>query len=186
MSGYAISADRRGRRTRSALLGAFIGLLGRRRYDEIQVCEIVQEADVGRSTFYAHYPDKDALLFDSMGWIFDALAGVLRPDADAQRAIFLAGHVWGNRALGRRIMAGGRAPLTTPRGIRRLAAVIEARIVEDGPVLKLPARMVAIQIAEAQIGLLRSWFLADAEATAEEIGQALYDSGRALLAAARA
>lgn len=179
-------SDRRERRTRSALLDAFIRLVRRQRYDEIQVSEIAAAADVGRSTFYAHYQDKDELLFDSMSWFFDTLADTLRGDFDVGKSVALAAHVWENRALGRRVMVGPRAPFGTPRGVRRLAEAVERRMVEEGAALKLPARMVAIQIAEAQLGLLRSWFMGAAEATPQEIGAALRDSARGLLAAARA
>lgn len=178
--------DRRERRTRKALVSAFVGLLGQRRYDEIQVGEIAQSADVGRSTFYAHYRGKDELLFDSMGWIFDILGDSVREDGDAQRLTFMAAHMWENRGLGRRVMAGPRAPLATPRGVRRLADAIETMVDAEDLTLALPARLVAIQIAEVQLGLLRSWFLADAEATAAEIGAALRSSARGLLLAARA
>ena len=41
---------------------AFCRLLERKRYSRITVQDILDEADVGRSTFYAHYAGKDDLL----------------------------------------------------------------------------------------------------------------------------
>jgi AcrR family transcriptional regulator len=55
-------ADRRTARTQRALRSALIGLLRRKDYDAITVQEIIDEADVGRSTFYAHCSGKDQLL----------------------------------------------------------------------------------------------------------------------------
>ncbi len=49
-------------RTRQALHQALIQLIGERDYDEISVMEIAGAANVGRSTFYAHFTDKDDLL----------------------------------------------------------------------------------------------------------------------------
>ena len=54
--------DRRSRRTRQALHQALIRLIVERGYDEITVADIADAADTGRSTFYAHFTDKDDLL----------------------------------------------------------------------------------------------------------------------------
>ena len=59
--------DRRALRTQTALRTAFMTLLARRSYDAISVQDIVDEADVGRSTFYAHCAGKDQLLRLSLG-----------------------------------------------------------------------------------------------------------------------
>jgi AcrR family transcriptional regulator len=54
--------DRRVARTRRTLHEALIRLILRRGYDALTVQEIIDEADVGRATFYAHYRGKDDLL----------------------------------------------------------------------------------------------------------------------------
>lgn len=54
--------DRRVRKTRDALHGALIGLMMERAYERITVSDVIERANVGRSTFYAHYRDKDELL----------------------------------------------------------------------------------------------------------------------------
>ncbi|WP_280437420.1 TetR/AcrR family transcriptional regulator [Nocardia carnea] len=59
--------DRRVRRTRETLHRALIELMMERAYDRISVSDVIARADVGRSTFYAHYRDKDDLLVVSCG-----------------------------------------------------------------------------------------------------------------------
>jgi AcrR family transcriptional regulator len=54
--------DRRAARTRKALHGALMSLILRKGYDAITIQDIIDEADVGRSTFYAHYTGKEDLL----------------------------------------------------------------------------------------------------------------------------
>jgi AcrR family transcriptional regulator len=54
--------DRRVRRTRELLRRALLSLIQEKGYDRITVQDILDRADIGRSTFYAHYRDKDDLL----------------------------------------------------------------------------------------------------------------------------
>ncbi|MCX0274168.1 TetR/AcrR family transcriptional regulator [Nocardia zapadnayensis] len=54
--------DRRVHRTRKALHRALIELMMERPYGRITVSNVIARADIGRSTFYAHYRDKDDLL----------------------------------------------------------------------------------------------------------------------------
>lgn len=54
--------DRRQRKTREAIFSAFITLLSHKKFEQITVSEIIEQADVGRATFYAHFETKEFLL----------------------------------------------------------------------------------------------------------------------------
>lgn len=54
--------DRRVRRTERQLRAALASLIREKPYDAIAVKEILDRADVARSTFYTHFADKDELL----------------------------------------------------------------------------------------------------------------------------
>jgi AcrR family transcriptional regulator len=56
-------ADRRTKRTHKTLRQALLELILEKHYDSITVQDIIDRADVGRSTFYVHYRDKEDLLF---------------------------------------------------------------------------------------------------------------------------
>lgn len=75
------SKDRRVRRTQRILHEALISLILDRGYERITVQDILDRADVGRSTFYTHYRDKDDLLLSS----FTAMREELRLELDAMR-----------------------------------------------------------------------------------------------------
>lgn len=63
--------DRRIQKTQSLLRGALLSLVAEKPYDSIVVKEILDRANVGRSTFYTHFRDKDDLLvtgiYDMLG-----------------------------------------------------------------------------------------------------------------------
>ena len=54
--------DRRQRKSRQAIFRAFTELLKKENYSKITVQQIIDLADVGRTTFYTHFETKDALL----------------------------------------------------------------------------------------------------------------------------
>lgn len=54
--------DRRKRKTREAIFNAFVALLAKKDFSQITVGEIIEKADVGRATFYAHFETKDFLM----------------------------------------------------------------------------------------------------------------------------
>ena len=63
--------DRRQRKTRTAIFSAFIKLINKKSYSSITIQDIINEADIGRTTFYAHFETKDALLQAICSDIFD-------------------------------------------------------------------------------------------------------------------
>ena len=67
--------DRRQRKTREAIFKAFIGLLSKKKFNQITVGEIIDKADVGRATFYAHFETKDYLLKSLCEELFDHVIG---------------------------------------------------------------------------------------------------------------
>ena len=74
--------DRRSLRTRDALRGALIALMAERNWDDIAVQDLCERANIGRSTFYSHYPNKDSLLVGGL----DALRVELQHQARERSA----------------------------------------------------------------------------------------------------
>jgi AcrR family transcriptional regulator len=65
--------DRRVRRTQEALIFALINLVVEKRYDAITIQDLLDRADVGRSTFYSHFRGKDDLLLRSWERLLETL-----------------------------------------------------------------------------------------------------------------
>ena len=63
--------DRRQKKTRTAIFNAFTDLLRTETYSKITVQQIIDKADIGRTTFYSHFETKDDLLKSLSQEIFD-------------------------------------------------------------------------------------------------------------------
>jgi AcrR family transcriptional regulator len=68
-----ISTDRRVQRTRQALREALLSLMKEKDYNAITVEEITARANLGRTTFYLHYQDKEALLLEKFADLIQEL-----------------------------------------------------------------------------------------------------------------
>jgi AcrR family transcriptional regulator len=69
--------DRRVRRTRDALGDALVELMQQKPFEEIKVQDVLDRAGVGRSTFYAHYRDKDDLFMSDAEEFFESISMAL-------------------------------------------------------------------------------------------------------------
>ena len=66
--------DRRSQRTRHLLSEAFVQLLREKGYSAITVSDIIERANIGRSTFYSHYHDKDDLFVGQLDRVIEVLS----------------------------------------------------------------------------------------------------------------
>jgi len=75
--GKAPRTDRRVLRTREALRNALLALMVERGWEGVDIQSLCERANIGRSTFYLHYPNKEELLRGC----FDDLRVALREQA---------------------------------------------------------------------------------------------------------
>ena len=80
--------DRRQRKTREAIFKAFTDLLSQKDFNQITVGEIIDKADVGRATFYAHFETKDFLLKELCEELFCHLFDSMSDEKNEHSHIF--------------------------------------------------------------------------------------------------
>lgn len=80
--------DRRSERTRRLLGEALTSLTLERRYADLTVQDILDRANIGRSTFYAHYWDKEDLLTSQIEGMLQALIRQMQDTPLARDALF--------------------------------------------------------------------------------------------------
>ena len=82
------SMDRRQKKTREAIFGAFTELLSKKDYNQITVGEIIDKANIGRATFYAHFETKDFLLKELCADLFCHIFDAMENRGNEHRHIF--------------------------------------------------------------------------------------------------
>ena len=135
--------DRRVQRTRQSLHQALIALMIEKGYDAVTIGDIIDRANVGRSTFYAHYTDKADLLQSGLKNLNKQLLGYQRA------ALAMKG---GFRERG---FAFSLALFEHVEGHRRLYHAIVGRksgVVVTGELRKLLAELVRNDLARLSPG----------------------------------
>lgn len=124
--------DRRTLRTRRALGDALVALILEKRYEAITIQDILDRADVGRSTFYAHYYDKDDLLMSEFERVVQLL---LSPSAhgESSNSAFLPSlalfeHVFERQDLFNALAGGHGMHVLLETGLQVLTRNIEAHL----------------------------------------------------------
>jgi AcrR family transcriptional regulator len=115
------SSDRRTRRSENLLLEALVSLVVEKDYGSITVLEILDRANVGRTTFYAHFTDKDDLLVRAVQRLQETLevrlANQKKVDRPGERLVAFGlppfEHLFINRAIYKALRRSGARPIMT-------------------------------------------------------------------------
>ncbi len=153
--------DRRSRRTQKLLEEALFSLMQEKRYDIITVQDIIDRANVGRSTFYSHYMDKEDLLINAVDGIirFPDLGNTvdgfnLFPSLETFR------HVQGEHNHFRSLVIGGSMDQLYKIMEGYFRKVLEKRLanqVTSERELSIPIPILAAHVVGSFLALLKWW-----------------------------
>ncbi len=80
--------DRRQRKTREAIFSAFTKMLSVKKFSQITVGDIIELADIGRATFYAHFETKEYLLKEFCQELFCHIFDARNEEQNGHKHIF--------------------------------------------------------------------------------------------------
>lgn len=165
-SNMARAVDRRAARTRSALHSALMSLILRKGYEAATVQDIIDEADVGRATFYSHYSSKEDLLRSGFETLRALLIEAQRnaAAADRPRAAPLAFSLALFEHAGQykdvyRALVGGRGGVVAINEIRRILTEVVKKELSAVPGYDALPREVRIQFIVASFLTVLTWWL---------------------------
>jgi len=172
--------DRRTSRTRRQLRDSLLSLILEKGYDAVTIEEITERADLGRTTFYLHYREKEELLLESIdALVADLLETIAQvplsawkpgietpanPQEAAQTPIrFIFEHAARHADLYRIILRGEGRSKTTERLreiiVRAAVNFIEVRLARERPSIRpvIPLEVFSNYFAGALLGSLTWW-----------------------------
>ncbi|MFC7245275.1 TetR/AcrR family transcriptional regulator [Catellatospora aurea] len=157
----ATTSDRRVRRSQKALQEALLSLMSEKPYDQITVQDVIDRADVGRSTFYSHYVGKEALLDAALGELRAVLTSRGVPPLGF--SLPLLHHVQQHRVLGQALFSSARHTFVAQRIVALLEEAIRHDLAKAGLTnLPLPPDGFVKYAAGAYMAIVQ-WWLHSAE-----------------------
>src|SRR5258707_4581999 len=172
------SNDLRARRTRKWLQDALIGLMKEKSFEDIQITELTERAQVSRPAFYLHYRSKEELLLSHVDVIFDEFhAEVSREIAhgqgDRKRFSLLLFQYWERYAETLRLVIQAGNPDIL---LERLKTYLEVMMNELAARSRRPARdprlqeLIVAYVAGGAYMLLTAWVTQKMPFSAEQMG----------------
>ena len=173
--------DRRQKRTRDAIFTAFGTLLEQKNYSHITVQDILDVANIGRSTFYAHFETKDALLKAVCQELFQHIVdsavdashtqGLYSTQA-APKSVFchLLQHLEKNNNIVR-LLCGENGELFRQYFKDSLNELVRTQVIRDGvdKDLDLPIEFIVNHVSGSFVEMVLWWLKGNRQYTPEEL-----------------
>jgi AcrR family transcriptional regulator len=176
--------DRRVQKTRKLLQDALVDLVSEKGLESVTIQDILDRANVGRSTFYTHFQDKYELLhscFEELGKLFEhsgswSIEGLKNPEVSNYSNFILSIFqlVGRNQRLFKALMGSQGIAIFNPPIYDHLFTFMYQSLkpVKSGEKqASLQTEIAAHYLVSAFIGLLRWWVEKDMPCSAEEMGK---------------
>jgi AcrR family transcriptional regulator len=151
--------DRRSQRTRHLLSAAFVELLREKGYSAITVSDIIERANVGRSTFYSHFHDKDDLFVGELDRVVELLSHRISNQNEMPffPSLGLLQHVGEEYELYKALIWTPGIDLMIKHMQASLSQRIEQGLQKSGNTFDIPLPVLASFIAGSFVALLKWW-----------------------------
>jgi AcrR family transcriptional regulator len=157
-------ADRRTNRTRRSLSAAMVELVKEKRFDNITVQNVIDRADVGRSTFYSHFRDKEDLFAQQWEGFLDFLAQQIDWNNAGQGSFmpvnFLFAHLQEAQTFYKGLVRSRMTDSIFKSGVAHLSGKIENALTDRlrvKPLAAIPIPILSHYLASELFNLLQWW-----------------------------
>jgi AcrR family transcriptional regulator len=152
--------DRRSQRTRQLISDAFVELLLEKGYDAMSIRDVIERANVGRSTFYSHFKDKEELFASQLDRLLETLSRHL-PLHVEQNPYFpslgLFQHIREQQKLFRALAWTSGMDVSTRHLQKSMTEKIEKKLRADGKTYQIPIPVMANFLAGSFLTLVKWW-----------------------------
>ncbi len=166
--------DRRIRRTHKLLQEALIQLTLEKGYESVTIRDITERADVGYTTFFRHYPDKEALLTAVLQLMKEEFQGLLVPHSivsDPEKTGTLVfQYVVDHRDLCR-VLLDSTDITTWLKPVRDIGLYEIRQIFGDSNERSIPIEVAAYHLMVSLIMLIRWWLDNDTPYSPHRMGE---------------
>lgn len=173
--------DRRTEKTRQSIINALGELMQEKKYSTITIQEIIDRANVGRSTFYSHFETKDELLICCIENVFEMLnqhiTDCVEQGKNQSRILPVAElfeHIMENTRLFKGVMSSESTDLLFHKIQLYWNIRIEKHLnaqLSNGVQPKVPLDILANHITCSMIELLKWWMNSNTHYTPQQMDQ---------------
>lgn len=162
--------DRRIKRTHNLLTNALVTLALQKGYDAVTIRDITDQADISYSTFFRHFPDKDALFMSFIADVMHEMRDLIgNHEPVEEQGTVLFQHIFENQSL-YKVLLGG---LSSSAMVQRVQAMIVEAILHEFPLSSsgfLPPEIAANHFAASALALVKWWLDNDLPYSPEKMG----------------
>jgi len=149
--------DRRFRKTENAIFNAFIELIQTKRYDKITIQNILDKADIGRTTFYSHYQTKDDLLSEIITNIMGSFTAVSTDDKIIIPVAHILEHLKDNQSVIKSLLSSDNSNMITSQLKEYWSEKLISKFASESEKRKIPLSLFVNHIIISFIELTRWW-----------------------------
>jgi AcrR family transcriptional regulator len=178
----AVKLDRRVQRTRQLLREALTAVVLQKGYEATTVQDILDHANLGRSTFYSHYRDKDELLvsgFEHLRQIFeehDARMPAGDPERPARMyppTLLFFKHASEHHKLYKAILQSKRGAEIVENYLYKMTSNLAGRhikhLIPKGKKTPVPQKLIVHFLVSSLLSILTWWINHDLPYSPEEV-----------------
>jgi AcrR family transcriptional regulator len=153
--------DRRPQRTKRQLSLALVELIKEKSFDDITVQDVIDRADIGRSTFYTHFRDKEDLLDKDWERLLTTLAGHIDWDRAGEGSFVPVAHFFQHlkeaQTFYKGLVRSRKTDWIFKSGVRYFSKNIEAALNARTKSTSIPNAVLAHFLASEMFSLLQWW-----------------------------